>query len=380
MNTHNQLRTAVANIQDELQRIIAVADLKRIENDVVPDDFRSKLINEFNAKLRGFKSKVRDLTEENSKLRERIRELQGSNARLTKSEGAIPDLKFMAPPKKRKTDSQAERVQILSSPIKGGNSPVRSRTKKIDLTSSQFNRLPTQYSDSSDLKASLDRAPREISSPVKASFAEEDDRVVADSQDEYEPLDDTENGVPKHYTALQRIEFLRNYYRMKFSDPKFKVDLTQNPITEKAWTFDDFRPNAAWTRPKHLHSHAGAMTKAQEQNYRDFFREAGHGVKIDGPNWQDCESKDGPMWQDYGPKETDIVRSQIMDKYLSPPGFMVGSFPNTQEEEERKEMVRAKAVDRLSRRLTSATQKPPGEFILYEEVLNKYIAQNRYTR
>lgn len=373
MNTSNQLRSAVGNIQDELQRILAVVGVHKVEHDLAQDDFKNKLINEFNVKLRGFKSKVRDLTQENTRLRERIAELEGSRARPTKSEGGVPSLKYMPPPKRQKTGEENERVQIISSPIKAGSSQD-SQSPRKDLTSSQFNRLPTQYSDSSD-QPSLRRkfsfgTSREQVSPVKTGFIEEDLRIVADSQDEFEPLDDKENSVPPHYTALQRIEFLRTYLRSKFTDRKFAVDLKSNPITEKAWTFDDFKPNASWKRPKVLHSHAGAMTKAQERNYHEFFKEAGYGTTTNGPRWNHDEA--------LAALEGSLVASQIMDKYLSPPGFMVGSFPDTQEQQQRKAEVQRKAAERMSRRLNSAVER--GEFVFYEEVLNQYVAEGRYTR
>lgn len=416
MNSSAQLKTAVENIQDELLRIVAVADLQQLETSVASDEFKAKLINEFNIKLRGFKSKVRALTEENRKLKARIAELEKSKKPLAVR--SVPNETFTAPAKRpRVSDENEEQVQILSSPLKNGP----------DMTSSQFNKLPTQYSSQSvpslaerpDLKPPVldfgtrigspeaarisspeigadaespkprvreDASPSDnsapmrqslspdlgeyaklpaprvrspASSPVSVAFAD----VVADSQESCEPLET----VPQHYTSLQRAQFLRNYLRMKLSDPKFRVCLRQNPVTEQPWVLDDCQPNASYCKPKHAPSRARAMTKAQEQVYDAFFREAGFGAPAAGPRWDDAEeSQSAPP------------RSQIMDKYLSPPGFMEALFPSTQEEARRKQQVREKSEARLARRLESALAG--GEFVFYEEVLNTYVTQGRYTR
>lgn len=472
MNSVHQIRSAVANIQDELLRILASAEVRPIEQNHVAGEFKTKLIAEFNTKLRGFKSKIRTLNEENAQLRERILQLESqltgksNGVRTTKSIGNLHQGPEMAPPKRQRTSPEEERVEIISSPIKQTTQvhSIAALSSKPDLTSSQLNRLPTQYSDTNEsMKESIDVFARNTqiepqdraakspersskgshlsSSPVKATFIEEDDRIVADSQDEFEALGaDRRLGHPSHYTALQRIEFLRNYYRMKLSDTKYSVDLSSNPITEKPWVLADFKPNMNWSRPKHLHSHIGVMTKAQEKIYDRFFQEAGHGVKMAGPQWDAHQPLDqvahGDNYREYNNNDDNDddednninikninhinhininninnikninnsnnnksnnhnnssdsekensqhsqhkwIRSQVMDKYLSPPGFMVALFPTTQQEQERKQLVAEKNRERVQRRVTSALTN--GEFVFYEEVLNTYVAQGRYTR
>lgn len=476
MNTEQQIRSAVANIQDELLRIIACADVQPVEQNHVTEAFKAKVIGEFNTKLRGFKSKIRVLKEENERLRQRVDFLErqssahGGVARPTKSLGSIPCM--AAPLSNYRAE---ERIEIMSSPEKenGVNSGG------ADLTSSQLNKLPTQYSEedqggivpeqdeSTNTKAEVSpsrksRSPRKrpklTSSPIKAMFVEEDDRIVADSQDEFEPLGPDRPGHPSHYTALQRIEFLRNYYRMKLSEGKYRVDLSSNPITEKPWVLADFKPNGNWRRPKHLHSHVGVMTKAQEQIYQQFFQEAGHGIVVSGPKWdeqtegeegeeeikkdnQGKEKEKGNGWisnehpgnkkvngdggwlggareedefnnehdfakdncaednsgannfrakstvrsrphsgpgrnQDKVAPSHEWVASQVMDKYLSPPGFMTGLFPSTQQAQANRAAVAEKNQERIARRVASALSQQ--EFVFYEEVLNTYVAQGRY--
>lgn len=423
MNSANQIRNAVANIQDELQRIVACADLNPLEQNHVAEEFKNKLIAEFNTKLRGFKTKIRSLNEENHLLKLRVADLEhqlGQNskpARPSKSLTSLPQVRPMLPPKRHR-DSE-EKVEISSSPIKGNSQqgPESRLDSRPDLTSSQLNHLPTQYSDASETVAednkvdnkegnqedNVNKSPVTANnsplsgkkrrkkqekfeiSPVKGNFIEEDDRVVADSQDEFEALGEGRRGHPSHYTALQRIDFLRNYYRMKLADTKYRIDLLTNPITEKPWVAADFQPNAHWTRPKHLNSHVGVMTKQQEQNYDRFFQEAGHGMISGGPQWEVVNSAQAGSGAGSSDSEKENsaggahwVRSQVMDKYLSPPGFMVASFPNSQEEAENKARVARKNLERINRRVASALSQ--GEFIFFEEVLNTYVAQSRYTR
>lgn len=418
MNSVQQIKSAVANIQDELLRILASSEVSPLEQSHEADEFKAKLIAEFNTKLRGFKSKIRTLNEENALLRERVAMLRGQlgnkpqHARTSKSLTSLPPVRPMAPPKRQRADSE-ERVEISSSPIKSGSQFAASDSRP-DLTSSQLNHLPTQYSDASEKGEAEEssngqresnshkhnqsapelaaethqgarkrpRSTKSEASPVKANFIEEDDRVVADSQDEFEPLANGLRGHPSHYTALQRIDFLRNYYRMKLADKKYKVELLTNPITEKPWVAADFQPNAQWSRPKPINSHVGVMTKAQEQTYQQFFQEAGHGVPNEGPQWEMAESahlaESSDSDKENSPGGAHWVRSQVMDKYLSPPGYMVALFPDTQVEHQRKCEVARKAGERLQRRVASALSQ--GEFVFFEQVLNTYVAQGRYTR
>lgn len=379
MDPDGQIRSAVANIKDELQRILAITEVRDLDTKF--EDFRALLIQEFNKKLRELKDKNKDLTYENKQLRKRLQAYEQNSptkARSTKSVGSIPNLQYVSPINRKRKDSgedSEQQVMILSSPVKRPSqesSPAD--LAKRDLTSSQFNRLPTQYSEM-ELPKKLPRKLRKkdqggpISSPIKNDFVVDDERVVANSEDEFQGLDEKEIGVPEHYTSLQRVAFLRNYYQMRLSDSKFKVNLSTNPITEKPWAPDDFRPNSAWRRPKRMESRV--MTKEQERNYHEFFAQAGKGSRVEGPVWD----KDDEDLQ-----EEEVHRSQIMDKYLLPPGFMIGSFPTTQEQEEQKEYVRKRNEERVQRRLQSALAKEPGEFIFYEDVLNQYVARNQVVR
>lgn len=314
MNAQQQLRTAVANMRDELERMLALVDMQQLQQEVSSGDFKERIVQEFNTKLRRTKAKVQQLTSENSQLKRRVEELE---LQLANKENLVQP--------------------ILSSPIK-----VASQ----DVTSSQLNRLPTQYSETELPKRLPVKRRRKLS--IKPNFVEE--RVVQDSQDEVEPL-----GVektPQHYTALQRIGFLRGYYEMKLADKSFVIDLGANPITESAWVEADFVPNEEYARC------GRRMTPAQRRQIVAFDEAAGIGHTGDHVT-------------------EDICTLQLMDKYSLPIGYMVELFCTTQEAEERKARSAQRRQVRIQRRLGLALAQPAGEFVFYEQVLNRYVVLGR---
>ncbi|GEQ71761.1 hypothetical protein JCM33374_g5447 [Metschnikowia sp. JCM 33374] len=465
MDLHQSVLNSVANIQDELKRISTLASLFESRSSGSDLEFRNKALQEFNTKIHKMSSENFSLCEKNKRLTEKVKRLESQvrglqsqvdlrplKARPFKSEGALKIESnseiFEPPSKKRILGNNKRRSEILSSPIKQDGvleikkSPVKiigtqfETEDKNELTSSQFNRLATQYSDSGSQQESLlasigshnTRDPlarfnigkperktfhgaSRSSSPykrnsanlrknssvvIKGSFASDDESednssegvnpVVADSQDEFEPLKNmgspqkhintkqssttSKPKYPAHYTALQRAEFLRNYFQPKITEKNFKVDFSRNPITEKRWAVEDFVPNETWNPPKKINQNLGVMTKAQEKTYDDFFNKAGLGRKTSGPTWDSDEESnpkvDGVDW----------VRSQVMDKYSSPPGYMVGDFASTQEEKERKRLKDEKELDRIRRRFESAISR--GEFLFYEPVLNEFAKAGKY--
>lgn len=420
MITSRQVLDAVANIQDELSKISAVASLLDSKPDGDNGDFQKKIVSEFNQKLRRIKLNNRALKEENTALKLKIRQLQVQIlGKAASTDDAFKTSVSMAPPTKK---AHEDRVVILSSPIKNGDSdpealmpsPGKPKSKqtpdvdkqslmedeppKSDLTSSQFNGLPTQYSDSSSQNHGLavfeqqDRQNvfADISPPKKRKKSKEADnvefvgeevdnpRVVADSQDEIEPvgekshrlsISDSVPRYPAHYTALQRVEFLRLYYQAKKKDPSFRIDLRRNPISEKTWALDDFVPNPDWKPATKMNTKLGTMTKHQEKAYRDFFNEAGLGKRMVGPIWDSDDRDNGD--------DLDWDRSQVMDKYLSPPGYMTGDFVSTQEAKEQKKAAKHKQQERIKRRFASVLAR--GEFIFYEEILNSFVQSKHYT-
>lgn len=183
--------------------------------------------------------------------------------------------------------------------------------------------------------------------------------------------------VPKLYTALQRKDFLRKYYQLKFQDPEFRVDLETNPVTEQNWRLSDFKPNPLYYKLKPINSKAGVLTNQQQINNRNFFKEAGYGLKSKGVEWEAGFEKE---------EEEDLVYSQIFDKFPSPPGFMVSDFPDTQEDIRRKEIAKKRQEDRVQRRLKSSMAawrtggRVQGEFIFFEDVFNDFVREGRFKR
>lgn len=423
MENVKRINAAVSSIKRELKLLSQVSQSLNVEL-ADPNLFLNRLIDEFNTKLRSFKSKNIMLSDENEKLKQRIIILEACLAEKSKSlpnpiahsdvelqakkrkvdDVAEPSIQLtsitqMRPPK-RKSNSRKRESPIFSSPIKLSDdpethlgSPTRSPVNKDlprELTSSQFNMLPTQYSDASSLpKKDFRKLKDSDPSQEISSFQEHHnlttvadcivinspEDVIVDSQDEVEPLELTDNNTnqapyPSHYTALQRADFLRNYYQIRLQDKNFECDMSINPITEKPWTLDDFVPNPNWRADKKLNSNLGVMTKQQEKQYDNFFKEAGYGLRPTGPKWTDSSLLQVEQKPDEG-----WIRSQVMDKYLSPPGYMVGDFMNTQETMESKAIVKEKEAERVKRRLQSALKGD--EFIFFEEVFNSFVLAGR---
>lgn len=431
MGHANQIEASVSSIQSELARILRLAQL--LSGSPSKPDVNDVII-EFNGKLRAFKAKNQVLRSENEKLKLQIvvlenalhemkqklavmlptvgsDSLQSRKRKKTDSselrEPVEPSIQLnsktlMCPPKKKRVRDSRD-SGIMSSPIKiddptqhdGDNKELRQNKSPLrkdspqELTSSQFNLLPTQYSDASslpkkdfDLSKPLNRnTSPEIQANDFSSDLENDDFIV-DSQEEFEPLNPNDESCkevtnsdhpvyPSNYTALQRADFLRTYYRLKMEDKSYNFDLSSNLVTEKQWALDDFVPNPDWHPTKRQINIFNTRTKAQEGKYNDFFKEAGYGAKPTGPRWADLADRKAHEDMD----DDDDVMSQIMDKYLSPPGYMIGDFLSTQEAAENKAIVKAKEQKRIKRRLQSALNT--GEFIFYEEIFNTMVRAGR---
>lgn len=395
MNCHEQVKSAILNIKDELSRISAVAELFGLEQSGEKANILPKITEEFNRKLRVFKQEKKALIVENRSLKNRIKELESQLKALAKPSEAFstnpPPLAVRLSPPKTSTKRQRSYydehtreplspgkendVEISLSPIKQDNS------QKATITSSQFNGLATQYSDALSPSAPSKKpriSPRRETESIKHSDH------VEDSQDEFGSIEaagairltqlpqrkSKSHLYPSHYTALQRVEFLRAYYEMKLEERGYKIDLTTNPITEKNWALDDFVPNKDWIPPKQLNPKLGVMTNAQEKTYAEFFGQAGYGVSAKGPAW---DSDDDLLAHD-----GEWVRSQVMNKYLSPPGYMTGDFLNSQDAAVQKGNVQRKERERVVRRMASALAGE--EFVFYEDVFNNFARARRISK
>lgn len=421
MENVKQIKAAVCNIQNELSRIAQLSEALSLSQ-FNSQDFSSKLITEFNLKLRTSKAKNEKLKRENETLRQKVAILELELEKKVKDSGKTrqrdrclqreePYIRISSKTQIKASGkiANSERREILidSSPVKidkeievkannssaskqSGPSPKNNLPR--ELTSSQFNMLPTQYSDASnqskndfELKKSTLRelSPKVESDQISSGLSNEEEAdVIVDSQEEFEPLgnkeipklqEDSHPAYPSNYSALQRAEFLRTYYRIKLEGGVYVCDLSKNPVTEKGWALDDFVPNSKWRPKKRLNTNLGVMTNEQERHYSDFFKEAGYGSKPAGPKWTDTiESQ--PSQEEAG----DWTKSQIMDKYLSPPGYMVGDFIDTQEACLHKAFAKKKEQERVQRRLDSALKSE--EFIFYEDIFNLFVRAGRVKR
>lgn len=272
-----------------------------------------------------------------------------------------------------------------------------------DFTDSQFDMLPTQYSSQDneneiDLSKKLDNASQIV---VKEENKENFDEIE-DSQDEFpldsfelikkppikvkrEPLENITSKfnsqsqsqlhpkVPSHYTKLQRRAYLKEYYESKFKhSPGFKIDLNSNPINEMEWIINDFKPNPNYVKSNQVKGNA--LSKNDQNNVDRFYQLAGPLPKVPQLTWNNevIESDNDSIG---------LSESQVLDKYPSPPGFMVSEFPDTQEQHMRNRIIDERQEDRIKRRVKQcirSSRNKNGEFIFQVDILNKFAQQNRF--
>lgn len=275
-----------------------------------------------------------------------------------------------------------------------------------DYTDSQFDMLPTQYS-SQDNEDEVDISKKlEPRNGVSQIFIKEENKEnldeIEDSQDEFpldgfelikntstkikrEPLEDITSKfnsqsqspsypkIPTQYTKLQRRAYLKNYYESQFKNsPQFKINLNTNPINEMEWIINDFKPNPNYVKPNQVKS--TVLSKDARNNANRFYQLAGPLPKNTQLTWNNetIESDNDSI---------ELSESQILDKYPSPPGFMVSEFPDTQEQRLRNRIIDERQEDRIKRRIKQcikSSRNKNGEFVFQVDILNQFVRQNRF--
>ncbi|CAK9437058.1 uncharacterized protein LODBEIA_P15070 [Lodderomyces beijingensis] len=167
--------------------------------------------------------------------------------------------------------------------------------------------------------------------------------------------------IPGHLsTIIQRRQYLNEVYAEKFKcDPDFKINLTEHPIKLIGWDFTDFVKNANYKPGEltQLIQRNNIMSEKKFNDYKNFYK-VGENVSFE-----------------------DKV-SQIFDKFESPPGLMKSDFPDTQELQERRNIIKERQARRIERRIESCVVvedgKQIGEHVFNLEILNKYVVSNRW--
>ncbi|KAG7662775.1 uncharacterized protein J8A68_003698 [[Candida] subhashii] len=237
----------------------------------------------------------------------------------------------------------------------------------------------TQYSSSSPV-ASQQKQQRQ-QSQLQPGVVVDDE--IEDSEEEVSIIDSSGKsedyfpdspiiGIPKNITTiLQKRQFLLKYYTDKFHNSiDFKINLIKNPINEISWDFGDFKQNPNY-KPDNKHKsfirNHKIINQQQYDKYKQFYQAVNNGdVKLEEEEDDDFEDK----------------LSQIFDKFASPPGFMQSDFPNTQEQEKRKQIIKQRQLRRLARRIKSCVTLQNGiqigEFIFTCDILNQYVIKGRW--
>lgn len=278
------------------------------------------------------------------------------------------------PPKISPSTMRSSSESARNSPKKltNRNSPEKSSNNELASNSAESVR-ESFNSYESPVKIPRDSPKSLRESPLKAM------RVVSDRLSQVEDSEDEVEfripDMPRPYTILQRRDFLQKYYHAKIGE--LKMNLAANPISEHRWIISDFKPNSAYD-PRMLARVVAegtgkrrvGMTWAEESNRKRFHRLAG----------DDKNSK--TRTEDELQKEYDDKLSQIYDKFPSPPGFMMSEFPNTQEQQRRREIVQERQARRVERRIAECLKvrggQQVGEFVFVNEVVNEYVRQGKW--
>ncbi|CAN3373273.1 hypothetical protein DIURU_005199 [Diutina rugosa] len=294
-------------------------------------------------------------------------------------------------------------------------SPIRSKSVNIPRTE-----VDTQYSspDSSPLKSSPSKCQRDIptqissspdkqrSSPSKSSPSKSrpsltnssstlqmptmakqasvelggnDDDEVDDSQDE-EPLVKLVVVPSKpHPTPLLAQKFRRQYLVAQLDVPGTKLDLTTNPVTDKAWTVSDFVPNgdlgAGGGRKSFASVNGAVVVRDQGISRQDYDNRRLFYSMVENRDGDDGDDDEQSYSQ---------LQSQIHNKV--PSQEWRSTIPSTQEALEnaqRSYMIKRRRVVRRIKQSLKVTydhvhqRVQSGDFRFAEDVLNQFVVEGR---
>ena len=139
------------------------------------------------------------------------------------------------------------------------------------------------------------------------------------------------------------------------------------------WIINDFKPNPNYVKSNQVKGNA--LSKNDQNN-----------VDIDSINWPAHYQRSPQLTWNNEVIESDndsigLSESQVLDKYPSPPGFMVSEFPDIQEQHMRNRIIDERQEDRIKRRVKQcirSSRNKNGEFIFQVDILNKFAQQNRF--
>ncbi|KAK6463668.1 hypothetical protein DFJ63DRAFT_312975 [Scheffersomyces coipomensis] len=292
---------------------------------------------------------------------------------------------------------------LKSSPVKispykphdnGFVSPKKPTRTLPNESNRDIHLMSTQYTASSSVPNSQTEIPS--SSPQKV------EEIVEDSQQQEEEITLSAKVVDdeltkfiaefKPKTKLKRIQCVINFYDKKYqTEETFMINLKINPIHEQGWKLSDFKPNPIWIKKRnvsYVKTPGGktferriGITKSEENKIRKFYQVVNRQGE-DNDAYEGITSEEEDDGNDDDEYEDQI--SQIFDKLASPPGFMQSEFPDSEERIRRREIINARQIRRLKRRIKACIQvnkfkEQMGEFVFSLEILNKYVKANRFT-
>ena len=206
-----------------------------------------------------------------------------------------------------------------------------------------------------------------------------DDDEVDDSQDE-EPLVKLVVVPSKpHPTPLLAQKFRRQYLVAQLDVPGTKLDLTTNPVTDKAWTVSDFVPNgdlgAGGGRKLFASVNGAVVVRDQGISRQDYDNRRLFYSMVENRDGDDGDDDEQSYSQ---------LQSQIHNKVpLQEWRLTIPSTQEALENAQRSYMIkRRRAVRRIKQSLKVTydhvhQRVQSGDFRFAEDVLNQFVVEGR---
>lgn len=253
-STLSKLAQEVKEIQDAKQKLQDENDSLKLKIIEMKKDYTRELVDMKRLYKLQHKQHVKTYQDKIDQLTLKIRKMHKNSASPTQHNRILQpkDLnQFTVPKMINKPD--------LAAPNTSEKVKVKTTEYIPGLPYSQYENpdiIPTQYSTDSDIEGQISPIKEEPhspstsqvfhSSPVKFdSQTQNNDNepksVKRQKINEYDVSLDEIKSIFKDTTPLYQRHWMSKYYENKFiKSPTFKIDLTNNPITMKPWTINDF--------------------------------------------------------------------------------------------------------------------------------------------
>lgn len=256
-------------------------------------------------------------------------------------------------------------------PTQISSSPDKQRLSPLKLLPLKLRPLLTNSSSTLQMPTMAKQASVELGG--------NDDDEVDDSQDE-EPLVKLVVVPSKpHPTPLLAQKFRRQYLVAQLDVPGTKLDLTTNPVTDKAWTVSDFVPNgdlgAGGGRKLFASVNGAVVVRDQGISRQDYDNRRLFYSMVENRDGDDGDDDEQSYSQ---------LQSQIHNKVpLQEWRLTIPSTQEALENAQRSYMIKRRRVVRRIKQSLKVTydhvhqRVQSGDFRFAEDVLNQFVVEGR---